>query len=85
MVAKFLRKPKQLFISILVSSAALVWVGVFQLPNNNLTVKVYDVGQGDSIIIKTISNYKILIDGGPDNKVLSYLGSDFAFWEKLIW
>ena len=84
MVAKFLRKPKQLFISILVSSAALVWVGVFQLPNNNLTVKVYDVGQGDSIIIKTISNYKILIDGGPDNKVLSYLGSDFAFWDRKI-
>ncbi len=84
MAAKFLRKTKQLFISILVSSAVLVWIGVFQLPENNLTVKVYNVGQGDSIMIKTISNYKILIDGGPDNKVLSYLGKDLAFWDRKI-
>ncbi len=36
-------------------------------------VYVLDVGQGDSILIEK-DNYQILIDGGPDDKVLSEIG-----------
>jgi competence protein ComEC len=35
-----------------------------------LNVVFLDVGQGDSIFIRTPSGQNIIIDGGPDNQVL---------------
>lgn len=39
----------------------------------HLQIHVLDVGQGDAILITTPEQNHILIDGGPDNKVLSEL------------
>lgn len=50
----------------------------------NLEVDFLDVGQGDAILIKTPYNQNILIDGGPDNSVLSKLGENLAFYDKNI-
>lgn len=52
----------------------LVWSFFFSLPDKNLHLKIYDVGQGDAIFLNTAGGYKILVDGGPNNKVLDYLG-----------
>ncbi|MBN1374304.1 MBL fold metallo-hydrolase [Candidatus Dojkabacteria bacterium] len=41
----------------------------------DVSVSFFDVGQGDSAIIQTTQNQRILIDGGPDSKILSALGS----------
>lgn len=41
------------------------------------TVEVFDVGQGDAILITTPENLKILIDGGPDYEVDRYLDKKF--------
>jgi len=49
-----------------------------------LEVDFLDVGQGDAILIKTPYNQNILIDGGPDNSVLSELGRNLAFFDKNI-
>ncbi|PIR93799.1 hypothetical protein COT97_04550 [Candidatus Falkowbacteria bacterium CG10_big_fil_rev_8_21_14_0_10_39_11] len=49
-----------------------------------LSVSFLDVGQGDSIYIKTPDQTDILIDGGPDNKVLSELGETMDFWDHQI-
>ncbi len=38
-----------------------------------LQIHVLDIGQGDAILITTPEQNHILIDGGPDNKVLSEL------------
>jgi len=62
----------------------LAWGFLLSLPEGNLHLKVYDVGQGDSIFIETAAGYKILIDGGPDNKVLNHLGKDMPFYSKQI-
>jgi competence protein ComEC len=42
------------------------------------------VGQGDSIYIETAGGYSILVDGGPNNKVLQYLGEDLPFYNRKI-
>lgn len=62
----------------------IVWSSVSSLPDQKLHLKFYDVGQGDSALIKTVSNYKILIDGGPNDKVLSYLGADLPLYDHTI-
>lgn len=44
----------------------------------------FDVGQGDSALIITPGGMTVLIDGGPDQKVLRELGSVFPFWQRRI-
>ncbi|MDD5341590.1 MAG: ComEC/Rec2 family competence protein [Patescibacteria group bacterium] len=50
----------------------------------NLEIDYLNVGQGDSILIKTPFEQNILIDGGPDNTVLAELGTNLAFFDKDI-
>ena len=42
-----------------------------------------DVGQGDAILI-TSGFTQVLVDGGPDNKVLSCLSENMPFWDHTI-
>ncbi|OGY86841.1 MAG: hypothetical protein A2233_05315 [Candidatus Kerfeldbacteria bacterium RIFOXYA2_FULL_38_24] len=42
--------------------------------SSQLKIAVLNVGQGDSIYLRTPAGMDILIDGGPDRKVLSELG-----------
>ena len=50
--------------------------------NPNLEVIFLDIGQGDSILIKTPYEQNILIDGGPDNTVVNRLGRNLPFYDK---
>ncbi len=43
-----------------------------------------DVGQGDSILIKTPLGQNILVDGGPDRSVLPALARNLSWWDKTI-
>jgi competence protein ComEC len=50
-----------------------------------LEVSFFDVGQGDSIFIKTPNNYQVLIDGGPNyTSVLNGLSREMPFNDKEI-
>jgi competence protein ComEC len=50
-----------------------------------LEVSFFDVGQGDSILIKVPDNYQVLIDGGPSySKVLDGLSREMPFNDKEI-
>ncbi|MEI6288308.1 MAG: MBL fold metallo-hydrolase [Actinomycetota bacterium] len=44
----------------------------------------FDVGQGDSELIRLPGGENILVDGGPDNKVLEKLGEHLPFYNKNI-
>ncbi|MFA5886778.1 MAG: MBL fold metallo-hydrolase [Patescibacteria group bacterium] len=50
----------------------------------SLAVTFLDVGQGDSVLIKTPTDRIILIDGGPDNKILRRLGDFLPFYRRQL-
>lgn len=52
--------------------------------NNNFQIYFLDVGQGDAILVRTSEGQNILIDGGPDNKLLAELGNYLPWWERNI-
>lgn len=41
--------------------------------SGQLIMRVLDIGQGDAILLTTPHGHAVLIDGGPDDRVLSYL------------
>ena len=49
-----------------------------------MRIHFLDVGQGDAILIQTPENKDIIIDGGPDNKILNELGQVMPFWDNTI-
>jgi len=61
-----------------------VWISYFYVINTDLAIYFLDIGQGDSTLIKTPDNNFILIDGGPDNTILSKLSEVMPFWQKNI-
>lgn len=57
---------------------------IFTLPDGKLHIVFCNVGQGDAVYIRTPSNQDMLIDGGPDDKVLSCLGKNMPFYDRTI-
>jgi competence protein ComEC len=78
----------KLFLGTLLVIAVGIGIAVFSKSTADTSgqLKVYflDVGQGDSEYIKTPAGADILIDGGPDNKVLSELGKVMSFGDNRI-
>lgn len=58
---------------------------IVQSPKNQDSVQIFffDVGQGDAALIQK-GQYQILIDGGPDDKILSELGNVMPLGDKKI-
>lgn len=54
------------------------------LPQEDLRVVLLDVGQGDAILVTTPGNQQVLIDGGPDLRVLERLGEEMPFGDRRI-
>jgi competence protein ComEC len=79
---KLAKRFKWLIIVIIISVISLKLV--FPKPPNQLEVNFLNVGQGDAILIKTPLNQKILIDGGPDGKVLEELGRYLSWRDRTI-
>ena len=52
-------------------------------PDQNLRIITCDVGQGDAILIQR-GFTQVLVDGGPNNRVLECLGKNIPFWDNTI-
>ena len=63
-----------------------VWSAVFTIEakQGKLLLHVFDVGQGDSLFIEGPNGNNVLIDGGPDDKVLAELGKTLPYWARSI-
>ena len=56
----------------------LLWLA----PESALAIYTFDIGQGDSLLIKTQDNKYILVDGGFDEKALAQLQQVIPFWQR---
>ena len=73
------------FVGFLLALNILAWQTVFVLNMpKNLRVDFLDVGQGDSAFIQTPGGHQIVIDGGPDSKVMGKLAERMPFWDKYL-
>lgn len=77
---------KIILISILafLALAALCTYQYFTFHDGKLHVVFCDVGQGDGILITTPANKQILVDAGPDKRILDCLSSHMPFWDRSI-
>jgi competence protein ComEC len=73
----------KLWFKLLLLSTLTIWIAVFTLPDNNLHVVFCNVGQGDATLIYQGTN-QLLIDGGPDDKVLDCLSRHMPFYDRRI-
>ncbi len=55
-----------------------------QFSDGKLHVVFCDVGQGDGIFIRTPKGMNVIVDGGPNDKILDCLSRHMPFWEKTI-
>lgn len=83
-----MRKCTRLILGVLVLAAVFVWMEVAKSPSADVTdgnVHLYflDVGQGDAILIQK-GEIQILIDGGPDDSVLSQIGKTMPLKDRKI-
>lgn len=75
---------KRLILGIL---AVLLITPIYQLisqwPDNYLRITFCDVGQGDAILL-TYQFSQVLIDGGPNDQVLTCLQDRMPFWDNTL-
>lgn len=62
----------------------LLFSAAFSLPDGRLHITFCDVGQGDAAYIRAPNNQDMLIDGGPDDKVLTCLGRNMPFYDRTL-
>src|SRR3990167_6809724 len=79
------RRWREVFLGALILSNIFVWVAVYQrYPSDILTVYFLDIGQGDAIFIDSPTHGRVLVDCGPNRKILSELGKILPFADKRI-
>ena len=77
-------QPRYIFVSALALGALVIWSVLFRAERDVLSVAFLDVGQGDAIFIESPSGNQVLIDGGPNKKILSELSSVMPFYDRSI-
>ena len=64
------RPPRRALVAGLALAPVLVWqVALGAGPPSGLTVRMLDIGQGDSLLITSPAGATVLIDGGPDDEL----------------
>lgn len=76
---------RKILLGFFLISTVFIWYGVLAEERGGLmTVAFLDVEQGDGIFIETPSGKQILIDCGPNKKVLQELNKQMPFYDRTI-
>ena len=63
------RPPRRAIVAGVVAVPVLVWNSAASVgPPASLTVRIFDVGQGDAALVTTPAGVTMLVDGGPDEE-----------------
>jgi competence protein ComEC len=63
------RPPRPVVVAAVITVPLLVWTSAVGVgAPSNLTVRFFDVGQGDAALVTTPAGAAVLIDGGPDQE-----------------
>lgn len=79
-----MKKAILIFFAGLISVVILIFFAYFSFNDGKLHLVICNVGQGDAIFIRTASKVDILVDGGPDKKVLECLSRHMPFWDRSL-
>ncbi|OHA02763.1 MAG: hypothetical protein A3C92_00710 [Candidatus Sungbacteria bacterium RIFCSPHIGHO2_02_FULL_53_17] len=81
----FAKHARVIFLGGLALGVMVIWYAVFYFASRqHLGVTVFDVGQGDAIFIEVSGGNQILVDGGPNDRILAKLGAALPFWDRSI-
>ncbi|MBI5449343.1 MBL fold metallo-hydrolase [Candidatus Gottesmanbacteria bacterium] len=82
---KALKQWRWIFLVVLFFITTFVWYVIYREDRHGiLTVAFLDVGQGDAIYIEAPNGNQILLDGGPDGKVIQALDKVMPFYDRSI-
>lgn len=83
--ANFIKNNRHYILFPLLVSAVLIWMQIVVYDSNpGIKVWFFNVGQGDAQFLDFVDGNQILIDGGPDTKILQKLGKAMPFYDKSI-
>ena len=68
----------------LIISVVVLWNKAFAVDNNYLRVVALNIGQGDSFYVEAPNGKQMIIDGGPDKKILSELSAVMPYGDDSI-
>jgi len=72
------------FICGLTTGLVLLFSFLSSLPDGKLHIIFCDVGQGDAAYIRLPDGRDMLVDGGPNERVLECLGNHMPFWDRSL-
>lgn len=73
-----------LFLITLVGILVYLGMSLLQESPNVMKLTFFDVGQGDAALATTPNGQNILIDGGPDDSIVSKLDKNIPFYSRQI-
>ncbi len=78
------RKVTLISILLISSLGAIFSFEYVKFHDGRLHLVFCDVGQGDGIFIRTPSGKNIVIDAGPDEKIINCIEGNIPFWDRKI-
>ena len=74
---------KKYVVGALAGLVVLIGGVIWQWPDDRVHVVICDVGQGDGIVIWR-GSAQVVIDGGPNSKMIDCLSKFVSFWDRAI-